>query len=440
MNYREAINYLNSETTSGIEPDLSRIICLADFFGNPQEAYHSIHITGTNGKTSTTRIISAILSSLGLRVGHYTSPHLVSYTERMVVDQNNIEEKEFADLVTRIAPLIIRTNKRCPGEVTQFEALTAMAFSYFADQRIDCAIVEVGMGGSWDATNIICSDVAVITNIALEHTDRLGETVYEIASEKVDIIKKGSSAVTSVTQKSILEMIDEKCRILDTPLYIRGRDFDITSHHKQNDGSQLIDLDGLSCPYGKIKIPLLGEYQAANTAQAVVAVESYLMKRNKDLLRNIPGALQQALKNITSPGRLDVIRKDPWLVLDGAHNPASANELVKALKANFNYDRLVLVLAVLKDKDLAGIVEPLMTVADTVIITQNKSDRACQADLLADVVRSYDKGPIVSQVFSSALERAGEMASSDDLILITGSLYTVGEALEYFNSDKEEMK
>lgn len=429
MNYRQAVEYLNNETTEGIEPDLSRITLICRLLGNPQHRFPVIHITGTNGKTSTARMINGILSASGVRTGTYTSPHLISYTERYLIDGRPIAEDTFAGYVRDLVPRIEKVNEKCEGRVTQFEALTAIAFLHFASERVDCAVVEVGMGGGWDATSVVRPDVAVITNVALEHTDRLGTTVEAIAAEKAGVIKKGCSVVTSATQPAVQDVLTKRSAGVGAPVFLLGRDFQVRTHADASNSRQDIDISGVVHKYQDVRLTLVGGYQATNAADAVVAAELFLKRRRPDMLASLPQAVRRSLAAVRSPGRLEIISRRPVLVLDGAHNPAGAEELAGALKANFKYDRLVLVLAVLADKDVDGIVAALAPLADQIISTQALADRAMSAADLAVIIRRHAGAPVLeSGSVAEAITHARDMAGPEDLILITGSLYTVGES------------
>lgn len=443
MTYQEALDYLNNETAEGIKPDLTRISYLCRRLGNPQLTYRTIHITGTNGKTTTARMISSILSLSGYKVGLFTSPHLVSYTERIVVAGKTIAENRFAAGIAKLIPYFEETNQKCrDGKLTQFEALTALALSFFRDENVDCAVIETGMGGSWDATNTVKAEVALITNISLEHTDRLGNTTEEIASEKVGIIKEGSTTITGVEEEKLLNIIENKCREQRVPLKILGRDFGIAERKANPDGSQTLTIKGLYDRYDGIILPLTGIYQAKNAALATAVSESFLDGSPPARIKRagLSSVLVEALRRVESPGRLEVIREKPQLVLDGAHNPAGARELANTLKSDFAYGKLILVLSILADKDVEGILKELIPAASTAVVSQNKDPRALEATKLAEKLDKLTKnemlslpeGFVVEKDLGKAIKLALARAGPHDLVLVTGSLYTVGEAKRYF--------
>lgn len=425
--YQEALDYLNSETAEGIKPDLTRITYLCKRLHDPQLDYATVHVAGTNGKTTTARMVAAVLHHVGYRVGVYTSPHLVSYTERIVVDGTEIAEADFAGGIERLIPDFEETARRgATGRVTQFEALTALAFLLFREKKIDCGVIETGMGGTWDATNVIRPEVAVITNIALEHTDRLGNTLEEIAAEKAGVVKAGLTCITGIQEPDIRRIVEERCAAVGAPVKVLGRDFQVVGVEGMADRSQRVSIAGLLSGYDDLVIPLAGEYQATNAALAVACCEAFLAEddRAQELRRVLP----EALATVQSPGRLEVAQENPMVVLDGAHNPAGARELASALKSAFDYDRLILVLSILADKDVDGILRELVPLANTVVVTQAASDRAVDADALAGKVSRLTSEFCVQRDVAGAIGQAMRRAGPRDLVLVTGSLYTVGEA------------
>lgn len=440
MNYLQAIEYLNKETAEGIKPDLSRIRLICRELSNPQLSYPTIHIAGTNGKTSTARIIGTILSCLGFKVGVFTSPHLVSYTERIVVDGKNIKNTDFGQALEELIPLFGKTNRSCPdGKLTQFEALTAMAFHYFQEIGINAAVIEAGMGGSWDATNTIMPRVAVLTNVSLEHTDRLGKTIEAIAKEKIGIVKPGISVVTGIDQTEILSMVKDKCEKEGAALKILGRDFDFSVMERKGDRLlllskpksslspfQALSIRGLFGNYNNLVLPMAGVHQAVNAAMAVTTCELFLEEGKE--LKNLREMLPQALRGTVSPGRLEILMDKPMLVVDGAHNPASAQALAEALKKDFHYGKLILVLGILADKDVEGILSHLVPLASMIIATENESDRALPAASLAGKVSCLTDRFLVERNLAKAIQTGLELAGEGDMVLVTGSLYTVGEA------------
>ena len=431
MDYRQAVDYLNTETAEGIKPDITRITMLCELLSNPEYAYPVIHVTGTNGKTTVSRLIQIILRGLGIKTGLYTSPHLVSYTERCSVDGVDISEDDFARIMTELVPVITKTNQvGFGGAVTQFEALTALGFAWLREQAVDAAVIEVGMGGRWDATNVVNPDVAVITNVALEHTERLGHTVEEIAVEKAGIIKKDSTVLTAAEQSSVIDIIERKCAVMNADLKRYGRDFDIIDADKQPDGNRYLTVKGLNAIYYDVPLVLRGGHQIDNTVITIAAAEEFVGKRKPELLPKFAETINKWLLKAVSPGRLEIASKQPFIVLDGAHNPNGAARVANALPTDFEYHKLSLVLAVLDDKDIDGIVGELVPLADRCVVTSVQSPRAMDKDKLAAAVSKYCRNVTTADSVASAIKIAAEGMGKKDMILVTGSLYTVGEAKE----------
>lgn len=411
MDFRAALEYLTNETTEGINPDISRITNMCRLLGNPETAYPVVHITGTNGKTSTARMIRSILSEAGYKTALFTSPHLVSYTERFLIDGEPISEEDFAEILDRVIPVIEITNAAgLNGRVTQFEALCAMAFLYFREQSVDAAVIEVGMGGTWDSTNVVNPEVAVITNIALEHTDRLGDTVSAIAGEKSGIIKGNCVVITGVEQGEALAVLDKRAEHVGATVMLLGRDFDIPD----------------------AKTNLKGAHQVLNMAMAYAAAAEFLNRAFGRTPDDYGGIASRALLKADSPGRLETLEENPLVVIDGAHNPAGAAKLAEAVKTEFEYDRLILVLGVLADKDVGGIVEMLAPLADRIIATSPDYYRAMPADALAETIKRVNSNVLVEPDTVKAVEKAKELAGETDLVLVTGSLYVIGEIKEQY--------
>lgn len=424
MDYRDAVKYMDSNIQFGICPGLERIQTLCKKLGNPHKSYKTIHIAGTNGKTSTARIASAILRAHGLKVGTYTSPHLVLYTERFLINDKPITKKLFTDCLSTIIPYIKEVNKESAEPLTHFEILTALAFYLFAQENLDCAVIETGMGGRWDATNIIFPRVAALTNVSLEHTDRLGKTVAKIAWEKAHIIKEGCMALAGSMLKEALNVIKRRCAEEEVELKVLSSDFWLLEAEKVDFQSQELSVQGLRHRYDHLLLPLAGEHQAKNTALAIAMSEEFLQT---------PLSLKQlkiACRKVKSPGRFEVVSRDPLIVLDGAHNPAGAAQLAKTLDQT-GIDHIVLVLAILEDKDIDKMLEELIPRAHFTIVTENDNERCVKAVSLAGKVKKLTTHFEVKPDVREAIKLAVSKAKRDDLVLITGSLYTVGESKEY---------
>ncbi|MEU4316396.1 folylpolyglutamate synthase/dihydrofolate synthase family protein [Nocardia sp. NPDC024068] len=435
-----------------LEPSLTRISTLMDVLGSPQRGYPAIHIAGTNGKTSVTRMIDALLTALHRRTGRFTSPHLQLTTERISIDNRPIAPAQYVELYREMHPYIemIDAQSESAGgpPMSKFEVLTAMAFAAFAEAPVDVAVVETGMGGSWDATNVIDGQVAVITPIGLDHTDYLGPDLTSIAKEKAGIIKRAAeSLVPTDTVAIIAEQDPEALEVLlrravevDAAVARAGSEFRVLGRRVAVGGQQL-ELQGLGGVYDEIFLPLHGEHQAHNAALALAAVEAFFgagAQRQLDI-----EAVRAGFAAVSSPGRLERMRNAPTLFIDAAHNPAGAAALAATLTAEFDFRKLIGVVAVLGDKDAAGILDALEPVFDEIVVTTNGSPRALPVDRLADlaVQRFGDERVVTATALPDALETAvalaeevgdsGEMVSGAGVV-VTGSVVTAGAARALF--------
>ncbi|MDH6110513.1 dihydrofolate synthase/folylpolyglutamate synthase [Kitasatospora sp. MAP12-15] len=418
-----------------LEPSLDRIAALMDLLGQPQRAYPAIHITGTNGKTSTARMVEQLLNAFELRTGRYTSPHVESVTERISLDGQPISVERFVETYRDIEPYIRMVDETQPIPLSFFEVLTGMAYAAFADAPVDVAVVEVGMGGSWDATNVLDGSVAVITPISLDHTDKLGNTTGEIAVEKAGIIKQGAIAVVSQQPLDAAKTILAHAVRVDATVAREGMEFGVLNREVAV-GGQLVTLRGLGgTEYSDIFLPLHGEHQAHNAALALAAVEAFFgigAARQGGLdLDKVRGALS----TVSSPGRLEVVRRSPTIVLDAAHNPAGAQVTAAAITEAFAFTRLVGVIGTSGDKDVTGLLEAFEPILNEIVVTQNSTHRAMPVDALAaQAVEVFGEDRVqVETNLDDAIEAAVTLAEeSGDLIgagvLITGSVITVGEA------------
>jgi dihydrofolate synthase / folylpolyglutamate synthase len=413
-------------------PDLDRIIDLTDLLGNPQNAYQSIHVTGTNGKTSTVRMIDSLLHAFGLRTGRTTSPHLESMRERISLDGEPLTEEQFAAVYAEVEPYAELVDAKHPDAVTFHEMLTAMAFAAFADAPVDVAVVEVGMGGTWDATNVINGNVAVITPIGLDHTEWLGDTIAAIAGEKAGIIKPGATLVMGLQPVEASEVLLARAAEVGAIVYREGHEFGIVDR-RQAVGGQLLTLQGLGGTYTDIFLKLQGPHQASNAATALAAVEAFLGGGSKGELDL--EAVREGFALADSPGRLEVVRRNPTVLLDGAHNPAGAQALATAIADGFDFTRLVGVVGMLADKDVRGVLEALEPTLSAVVVTQNNSPRAMPAEelgALADEIFGRDRVEVRRRL-DDAIESAISIAEDEVEyggagVLVFGSLVTVGEA------------
>ena len=421
-----------------IVPSLERISALASLLGDPQRAYPVIHITGTNGKTTTARMTETLLRARGLRTGLFTSPQLSSMRERICVDGKPLPAEAFAAAYEEIAPYAAMVDGQQALHLSFFEVLTAMAFAAFADAPVDVAVIEVGLGGTWDATNIADGAVAVITPIAIDHTAYLGDTVGAIATEKAGIIKPGATAVLARQPEEAAVPLLRRAAEVGASVVREDEDFGVTSRELAV-GGQVLALRGLAGSYSDLLLPLFGEYQASNAACALAAVEAFSgadgpespVVLDDDLVR-------EAFQTVTAPGRLEVVRRSPVMIVDSAHNPAGMAASIAAVTEAFGFDLLVAVLAVSADKDVEGILAEMEPVVATLVVTRNSAARSMDADELARLavdVFGADR-IVVAARLDDALEAATTLAdeAADESgpggagILITGSTTTAGEA------------
>jgi dihydrofolate synthase/folylpolyglutamate synthase len=416
--------------------DRDRIVALLDLLGNPQRAYPSIHLTGTNGKTSTARMIDSLLRAFGLRVGRYTSPHLDSVTERIALDGKPISAEKFAVAYDEVAPVAELLDAKNSDAVTYFEFTTAMAFAAFADAPVDVAVVEVGLGGEWDATNVVQAAVAVITPIGLDHAALLGGTIASIATEKAGIIHPDANVITAVQPAEAIEPLLSRAASVGASVAREGAEFAVLGRAIAVGGQQL-RLRGLSGEYGEIFLPLYGAHQAQNALLALAAVEAFL---GADPSRPLDvEAVREGFARVTSPGRLERLRTSPTVLVDAAHNPAGMVATIQAIGESFAFRKLVVVLAVLDDKDYRSMLELLEPVADAVVVSENSSPRRLAADELAAAavdIFGEDRVDVVTRL-DDAIESAVTIVVEDDDgdaplagagVLVTGSVVTAADA------------
>jgi dihydrofolate synthase/folylpolyglutamate synthase len=416
---------------SRIEPSLERVRDLVDLLGNPQNSYPVVHISGTNGKTSTARMVDELLRELGLRTGRFTSPHLESITERICLDGEPVDADHFAAAYAEIAPYLDLVDRRHEIRLSFFEVLVAMAYSAFADAPVDAAVVEVGLGGSWDATNVVDGRVAVVTPVAVDHREYLGDTVEEIAGEKAGIIKRGAVAVLAHQPEAAAEVLLRRAAELGATIAREGLEFGVRTREVAV-GGQLLGLEGLAGSYDEVFLPVHGAHQAQNAACAVAAVEAFL-GGGRDALD--ADAVRAAFARVGSPGRLEVFRRGSTVLVDAAHNPAGAHALAMAVTEEFTFGSLVGVVAALRDKDVLGILEELEPVIDLVVATENSSPRAMRLEDMVGLAlqvfgedRVYQAAtmPEAIDVAVGLAEREAPLGGGG--VLVTGSVVTAGDA------------
>ncbi len=427
---------LNARGFARMVFDLSRIEALLDLLGSPQRAYPAIHLTGTNGKTSTARMVDALLRAHGLRTGSYTSPHLATVRERISIDGSPVTEEKFVEIYEEVAPVANFLDQRGAEEsLTFFDVTTAMALAAFADAPVDVAVVEVGLGGAEDSTNVLQANTCVITPIGLDHTEWLGDTIEDIAAAKAGIIHPGATLICAAQPTEAMRPILERCVEVGATIAREGTEFGIQSRELAF-GGQLLSLQGLSGMYDDVFVPLHGAHQAQNAAVALATVEAFL-GAGANTRQLEPETVREGFAGATSPGRLERVRTAPTILLDAAHNPHGMTATVAALQEEFAFGRLIAILAVLVDKDVTGMLEVLEPVVDAVVCTRNSSPRAMAADVLGGLaVEVFGEDRVrVESYLPDAIEAAVELAESDmdsSLagvgIVIAGSVITVADA------------
>jgi dihydrofolate synthase/folylpolyglutamate synthase len=432
--YDEVVAALEGRGFTRMAFDMRKIRDLMDVLGSPQRAYPAIHLTGTNGKTSTARMIDALLRAHGLHTGRYTSPHLETVRERISLDGEPVSEERLVAAYGEVAPLAELIDARNAEPLTYFDMTTAMAYAAFADAPVDVAVVEVGLGGEEDATNVIEAGVCVMTPIGLDHTEWLGDTIEDIAWAKAGIIHKGATVISALQTEEAMRPILERCAEMGATLAREGSEFGVIER-TQAVGGQLLTLQGLGGVYQEIFLPLFGAHQAQNAAVALAAVEAFLgAGKGKQLEADL---VREGFAQVDSPGRLERVRSAPTILLDGAHNPHGMAATVSALEEEFAFRHLVAVVAVLGDKDVSGLLDLLEPVAARIVVTQNSSPRSMPVDQLAQTaVEIFGEDRVtVAQTMPDAIEEAVVIAEEDTSgelsgvgVLITGSVVTVADA------------
>ena len=416
MNKLNPSVYLDSLNVDKMRFGIKAISKLLSRLGNPQNSYKTILIAGTNGKGSTAAMIASILCSAGYKVGLYTSPHLVDVRERIVVNGKKISLKEFNQTIADVKDKIKQP-------VTYFEFLTAVAFVYFQRQKVDIAVLEVGLGGRLDATNVCKPLVSVITNIAFDHTDYLGNTLNSIAREKAGIIKQKGICITAAKQKKVVDVLRDVCQRRRAKFYCLGRDIKIK---KQKDG--FFTYQGFNRNLKNLKIPLQGDHQLSNAALALAAIE--LCEKKGFSIADT--AIYAGLKNTHWEARLEVLQNQPLFLLDGAHNPAGISVLCRTFKKVFSYRRLILIFGALADKDYRRMLQKIVPLASIIILTQLKTKRAVPVNDIMETVKKMGYPAIVTENVNQAIEWAQVLATKQDLICATGSFYLAGEVKQAF--------
>ncbi|MDN7123185.1 bifunctional folylpolyglutamate synthase/dihydrofolate synthase [Nocardioides sp. ChNu-153] len=416
-----------------LEPSLERIRAFTELLGDPQHAYRVVHLTGTNGKTTTSRMVDALLRALDLRTGRFTSPHVERMTERISIDGAPLDDEAFVRAFNDVAAFTHLVDADQPHPLSFFETVVGMAFAAFADAPVDVAVVEVGMGGSWDATNVADGDVAVVLPVSLDHAAYLGGTPVAIAEEKAGIIKPGSVVVLAAQEQDVAEVLLARALEVGARVVAEGVDFGVVDRAPAV-GGQVVTLRGANATYAELFLPLYGAHQAQNAAVALAAVEALVGDRPLD-----DEVVRAAFADVSSPGRLEIIRRSPTIVLDAAHNPAGAEATAAALEDSFTFSPLVGVLAVMADKDLEGLLAAFEPHLSHVVCTRNSTPRSLDPEALATEARAVfgEDRVSVADTLADAIDQAAALAEAGEAVgasigsgavLVTGSVVTVGEA------------
>jgi dihydrofolate synthase/folylpolyglutamate synthase len=412
-----------------IAPTLERISALVDMLGSPQLTYPTIHIGGTNGKTTTSRMVDSLLFEMGLRTGRFTSPHLESYLERICINGQPIDAKEMIFSFNDISPYLDLMDTKFDNPISFFEAITALAFAAFAEHPIDVGVIEVGMGGQWDATNVVDADVSVIMPIGLDHMEYLGNTIADIAKTKAGIIKEQGFVVLAQQEPEAAVELLRRAAEVGADVAREGLEYSIDSRAIAV-GGQLISITGLRGHYDEIFLPLHGKHQASNAAAALIAVEAFFGEQDLDI-----DAVRAGFANVSSPGRCEIIHRDPTIILDAAHNPHGAKAIAETIQSEFTFDDVTGIIALMADKDALGILQAIEPIMNQVIVTTNSSERSMSVkdlEVLATQVFGADRvftQPTLAEAIEKAIKDSVRPLSEESLaILITGSVVTVGEA------------
>jgi dihydrofolate synthase/folylpolyglutamate synthase len=418
-------------------PTLDRVRALAELMGDPQKAFRVVHVTGTNGKTSTTRMIERLLREHGLRTGRFISPHLADVRERISLDGEPVSVSRFVEVYEEVLPYLGLVDARLDAagapRLTYFEVLVAMAYAAFADAPVDVAVVEVGMGGAWDATNVADGEVAVVTPIAIDHERFLGRDVAAIAAEKAGIVKPGAVAVLAGQPDEAAGVLIRHAARVGARAVQEGAEFGIVQREVAV-GGQLLSIGGLGAGYGEIFLPLFGPHQAQNAAVALAAVEAFLGSDPSGSAGGLdPDVVRAAFAAVDSPGRLEVVRRSPLILVDAAHNPAGATALAEAIPDAFTFTKLVGVVGVLSDKDHFGILEALEPILDEVVVTRSSSPRSTlPEDLFEAAAEVFGEHRVtMAQRLDEAIDVAATLAEGDGRpgsgVLVTGSITLVAD-------------
>ncbi|MDI6742211.1 MAG: folylpolyglutamate synthase/dihydrofolate synthase family protein [Smithella sp.] len=416
MNKSKSASYLDSLNIDKMHFGLQAIKALLSRLGNPHKSYPTIIIGGTNGKGSTAAMTASILHRAGYRVGLYTSPHLIDVRERIVVNGKKISQRNFGRTIEHVKSAI-------KNPITYFEFLTAVALAHFQNEQVDIAVLEVGLGGRLDATNVGHPLVSVITNIALDHTAYLGGTLQSIAYEKAGIIKRNSICVTGAKQKTVLDMLEKACRKRRTKLYRLGRDIKI-----KKQANSLLTYEGLRREVKNLAVPLRGDHQQSNAALALATIEICATK-------GFPvddNAIHDGLRKTRWDARMEILQEKPLFLLDGAHNPAGMDSLCRFLKKEFSDKKIIVIFGALADKDYRGMLKKIVPLSQKIILTGLHARRSAPLSAIRDVVCKMGRKPVVVENVRQAIQEALKSAGRQNIICATGSFYLAGEIKQAF--------
>lgn len=428
LTYKQAVDWLDSSQQLGMKPGLERIIALLDHLGNPEKNVQSIHVGGTNGKGSVCRYLSSILMKEGYKIGLFTSPHLISLRERFLINETMISKKDFSLLISKLKDVVEKEDETL--RPTYFEICTALMFLYFDMKKVDYAIIEVGLGGRFDATNVIEPILSIITNVSFDHTDILGDTIEKIAYEKAGIIKACVPLVTSAEKEALTIIENEVIRQHTTIVHVTDSKSTTIKHTPEY---QLIRVRGMLDEYD-LKTYEIGTYQRKNLALAIFAIEQLQMMG----VFISPESITQGVKLMYHQGRMKIIHTNTTIIIDGAHNSSGMQELSISIRSLYQDKKIILVFGVLKDKNILLMIKEIHSLCQMVIITRPDNPRAADPEMVKKIASSYfsDNQIIVTHSISDAIDHGLKYASNDDILLITGSLYLISGVLQYFENKK----
>ena len=425
-NYQEALDYLTSLTQSGIKLGLKNTARLLQHFGDPQLKTRTIHIGGTNGKGSTAAITESILRASGYKVGLYTSPHLLDFRERIQINRRMIEKQQTVDLITRIKSAV----ERIKISITFFEFGTVLAFLYFYEENTDINIIEVGLGGRLDATNLCQAEISIITSISRDHTQYLGEDLEQIAFEKACIIKESGTVFAHIPEYRVFKVVSDLSRKCSADLFCLGVDFQVDLE-AGNEGKNIFSFKWGSLVLNNLTLPLTGSYQRDNAGLALSAC----LKLKERGLNIKEKHLRKGLETVSWEGRLETVSSHPTVVLDCAHNEESVRNMTMELRKNFKFSRCFIILGLMQDKNIDEVIKILSQLGDHFFLVPVNPPRGETPDNLAEKLKIYNKPSRIFETFSNAFQAVKQIASQNDLICITGSIFLVAKAKEYFNDE-----